>query len=572
VGIVHLTGAARDGFATVMPGKLWRFDGTAAVTRCSAGWPGTPGMFTDATIPKVRGFLDGKEVPIAVQALRGKHPDGSYRSIGVQVNAVASTVKRAFRLEIWSTARSGGNTLTWIEPTQELPGGEDATDWPAVSYKAVVACTDPEHLCDTFVALQPLMPVTEDGAAVEAWNAELEAKWTTVVAEGSQSGTAIYDHAQGCLAYYCRTGELSWYEWAYKWGVVLGGPVDGVSSSNLTIDRQLPDDPSECTNDATFNPEALVGSDAFCGSPQEQYSMRLWSNVTAYWTTAYRQPMRWVVRSANRSTWSITNLATTDALISTEYGLRFNFGTRFNAILAGYLVEATTELASSGEVPAGNLDNYPQIFGWLMDALEDNIYAEDDFRDGMVGLKPTNTDVVGINKVGDAGGSPVGAAGDWALFQTTIVAEFLMMYYDLVDDDARIPTWLAALGDIVAAQIRASNSGESGYPNSYVHCYFTITPASIPTSGLVGWTTPMFAPLFAWLWRHTSDTAWRDLHDNCIKPANLTDLTMQTKLWGELFGGTRQSAAYYRNGGTIRGTTGVHPTAITQPTTHATLG
>lgn len=572
MGIIFLDGVARDGFAAVTPGKLWRFDGTAAVTRCSAGWPGTPGMFTDATIPNVRGFVDGVEVPIAVQALRGKHPDGSYRAIGVQVRTVASFVKRAFRLEIWSTARSVGNTLAWIEPTQEVPGGEDATDWPAVVHKAVIAPTDPAYLCNTFVALQPLMPATEDVASVAAWTATMEAQWTASIANGTNGGTAIYDHALGCWAYYCRTGDRAWYEWAYKWGVVLGGPEPGSSSTAQTIDFTLSDNPGTPTNDAIWNPEGLTGSNSSGGSPNEQHSLRLWSSVASYWMTAYRQPMRYVARQANRATAYVTSLATADNLLSSQYSLRFNFGRSINAILAGYLVEATTEIASSGDVAAGNLDNYPQMFSWVLSVLENNEYALGDYRDGMVGLKSSTTDVVGINQVGDPGGSPVGAASDWQLFQTAVVAEFSMIYYDLVDDDPRIPVWLETMGTIVDGQTRASVSGESGYPASSVACYFTILPASIPASGLNGWTLPMHAPMLAWLWRYTNNTAWRDLCDAVIVPEQIDGLTMQTKLWGELWGGTRQAFAYYRNGGTIRGTTGIAGSGAVQPTTHAELG
>jgi hypothetical protein len=573
VGITHLTGAARDGFATVLPGKLWRFDGSAAVTRCTAGWPGKPGTFTSSNLANVRGFLDGKEVPIAVQALRGTHPDGSYRSLGVQVVGVASVVKRAFRLEVWSTARSEGNTLTWIEPTYEVPGGEDATDWPAISHNAVVACTEPEYLCDSFITLMPLIPAADDPATVAAWNAKLLDQWTSNVANGiGNAGGAIYDHAHGCYAYYCRTGDLDWYEWGHKWAVQMDG-AGGVGNSPLQAFSAVMSSNvnAVCTNNETFNPELIAGTyvlgnydPANCVGVNEAWSMRNWSAVSGYWFSTWRAPMRYISFTANRATWPVTSEATAGTELISG-GTRFNFGREINSILAGYLMECTTELSTSGGNPAGNLDNYGQMLEWVIDAIENRAWTAGDattcpWLTGMLGIAPgsLNDDaVVGIEN-----------------FQAAIPPEFLMMYYDLVKPDTRIPGMLLALGEIVEAQARATITGEPGFPTAWGTPYTDKDPVDIAagTEGVNGASFPMHAPLFAWLWANTGQTKWRDLCDNSIVPANITTLPLGLKYWGEMWGGTRQQVGYYRNGGTIRGTTGVHPTTIVQPTTHATLG
>jgi len=483
------------------------------------------------------------------------------------VVGVASVVKRAFRLEVWSTARSEGNTLTWIEPTYEVPGGEDATDWPAIGHNAVVACTDPEYLCDSFVALAPLIPVAEDPATVVSWTEEMVTQWNSNVATGVSSGGAIYDHSHGCYAYYCRTGDLDWYEWGHKWAVQIDGPEPGTSSTSHSFSYVLTDrDNSLCTNNDIFNPELIRGAlnAGNCIGPSEPWSLRIWSAVSGYWFSSWRTPMRFISWTANRATWPVTNRATAGTELFSA-GWRFNFGREVMSILAGYLTECTTEISTSGGNPAGTLDDYPQMLEWVIDGMEDRAWDATDattcpWLEGIVGIAPgslNDDSVVGVEN-----------------FQASVPAEFLMTYYDLVAPDSRIPGMLLTLGEYLELQTRASITGEPGFPNSYVTPYTDKDPVDIAagTEGGSGYTLPMHAPLFAWLWAHTADTKWRDLCDNAIKPANITGIGMQTKIWGELWGGMRQQVGYYRNGGAIRGMTGVHPTTIVQPTTHASLG
>lgn len=560
-------GVNRDGFATVLPAKAWQIKGAGKLCRATACAPGKPGVFTSANLANVRGFLDGVEVPIAVEAMRGTHPDGSYRSVGIQFRTVSWWFRRAFRVEVWDTPRSVENTLTWIEPTWEVPGGENATDWPAIENMAVFALTDAQYLCDSFVTLCPLTPVTGDTASVAAWTAEMESQWTSAVANGTSSGTAIYDHAHGCYTYYCRTGNLDWYEWGHQWAVKIDGPIPGTSSASHSISATLtPQLNAACTNNETFNPELVAGSlnASNCIGPSEAYSLRIWSAVSGYWFSSWRQPMRYISFTANRATWPVTSRASAGTeLIS--HGWRFNFGREIMSILAGYLTECTTELGSSGGNPAGNLDDYPTMLDWVIGAMEDRAWDATDaatcpWLEGIVGIVP-------------------GAQNDCLTtgvenFQASIPAEFLMAYYDLVEPDTRIPPMLLTLGEYLELQTRPSIVGEAGYPDSYITPYCDKDPVDI-ASGAVGgsgYTLPMHAPLFAWLWAYTGQTKWRDLCDNAIKPANITGLGMQTKIWGELWGGMRQQVGYYRAGNAIRALPAATSTAAVQPTTHATLG
>jgi len=546
VGITHLTGAARDGFATVMPGKLWRFDGSVGMTRCSAGWPGTPGMFTDATIPKVRGFLDGKEVPIAVQALRGKHPDGSYRSVGVQVVTPASTFKRAFRLEIWSTARSGGNTLTWIEPTYGLKSGESATDWPAVSYNAVVACTDAEHLCNSYVALQPLQPTADDGATSAAifgvGNGSTFDEWITFMDTKNVSpigeNGATYEMVHAFQTGYVRSGSTMMYERAHRWLVGQLGGSDYWSPTTDATDAYA----KIVTVDSTLPAKAGSG-DAGTGTEAHAGAHHGWA--TGYLMSGWKQPWR---KLAHHQSWRHG----THWVMGTN-GIRVNARWDCGVLVPAYTVEATMRVGGGwgdGRDPA--VRTYAAQLPALIDEFEEWVY--DDFStgyaDGVVGAKQTSVD-----------GSD---AGRFPLFQFMLVGNLYINYYNNVLADSRIPARLKIIADFVIAQ-STLNGGETEAYWPYV-----MTAGAPPSAGNTDpYWQGFWAELFGFMYAYETDPTDKALY---LKYLNIAMLDTQydtfspknTKAFGEYFG-LHQTASYYRDGGAVRGVTGAHPSAITEP-------
>jgi len=155
----------------------------------------------------------------------------------------------------------------------------------------------------------------------------------------------------------------------------------------------------------------------------------------------------------------------------------------------------------------------------------------------------------------------------------SVVAEYLMLYYDHVLADSRIPGMMQAIADFMISQCRLLKSGEAGFGmgSEYGHPYLPVAPAGLDDVECFPATMPMFAAMFAWVYRNTNNSTYLTWADRCMEPDNIapSHLDMQVKLWGEFFGGNRLSALYYRDGGAIRGTSGVHPSSITQPTIHA---
>ena len=530
--------------------STWRWDGNSGVVLVSSGFPLKPGQVTSGNLARVRVYVDGTEKSVAIQPLRGTFTDGSYRSLGIQFSHnLTNNTPISSTVVIDTVARYTGGSgadLTWAEPTY-------ITGDAKVTSRAVIAPTDPAHLCGTRACGMPLIPASSDNAVVTAMHTtEATNRWTGGVSSGTSPGTAIYNHVQGLFAMYCRTGTRSWYEAAYDWGLIFEGAQ--TNGWGLKIDYQTSSD----NTPTDINPEGLQGQNGSNGKPAEALAVRAGGNFAAYMFTAYAQPRRWIEYVTRQVGLVVINTyaAFRDWCITTIYGPRLNlYGKGLEATVYGYQLEGTTAINDAGNDGGSNDPNYEQKFDWMLDALDELKYNLGDYRDGMVGCRSTVADEV------ETGGE----VGQIPNFQITLTADFLIALY-AVRADSRIPTMLTILGDILIGQSRASNSGEDSYPDGWVAPYRT--EETVPSSGLNGWTLPMHANLFGWLYAYTANATYKTWGDRCLEPDNLTNLSFQTKIWGQCFGGQQQSYSYYREGGAV--IAGPNPT--TTPPLHATLG
>ena len=279
--------------------------------------------------------------------------------------------------------------------------------------------------------------------------------------------------------------------------------------------------------------------------------------------------------------------------------------------------------------------DYETFLPWTIDALVERTFAEPDFRHDLPGWSATITDT---DHSVDAG---------VANFMNIISAEHLMLYYDTVYPDPRIPGMIQRIADYTIEQSRAATATDhilyplAEWVSAYVDCLpagvvtasftattvngsptLTYTGGDIPfkdintnntlvgtglqaatlassftapnlitmsknatATGSITVTVPMngwtigtgMAALFAWVYAYTGTALYATWADRAAAVGNIAGygaggpLSYQTKIWGEFFGGAHMSWLYYRNGGTIRGTTGVHPTVITNPPAQPTL-
>lgn len=96
-GVDTITATAPDGVSAIIPVtvqphaasvidlRLVRFDSSTESVLVSSGVPLAPGQLRDTDLGKVRLTVNGREVPIHVAALHGRHRDGTVRSLLLQV-------------------------------------------------------------------------------------------------------------------------------------------------------------------------------------------------------------------------------------------------------------------------------------------------------------------------------------------------------------------------------------------------------------------------------------------------------------------------------------------------------
>lgn len=546
--LVILENVAEDGFATKIPAEVWRFDGNSGLVKVSAGFPCTPGLVSEANLDKVRVFVSGVEQRIAVEPLRGLHPDGSYRAIGIQLEKNL-TSGAPLAAEVWVGSRVRGTVdLLWEEPTAA-----------SMLNKAVIAPTDPQYLCDSYVALMPMQPQSADtGNAATFFNTDTGemADWLAYMDAQTPSpimAGATYEHVHAMQEAWLRTGVRAhyerWYTWLYAQMTaefyLPGASVGGNAYAKVTaVDPTLPE--PGATNEGLY---------------QEWHSMVVFGWATGYLLTAWKQPWR---QLSHKLSWTMNGAS---YAMSVDEIQRYNMSLVAGPLLAAYAVEATMQVGNGplgyGDGRDPNVRTFAaQLPSFLAD-LESHKYAAygSGFADGIIGQRQTATSSGSL------------AAGVFPLFQLMLAARALMWYYNNIAPDSRIPAWLKAMADLLVTQ--ATPAGDFAYwPYLLRDDDGFPPPDPIGEDGINTNTEPYWAAfyseLFGFMYAYETDPTgkatyltWlnRSLNRDGITAANFNKTG---KAFGEYFG-MHSSAAYYLAGGTVRGVVGAHPTVITEP-------
>lgn len=561
--LVILPTALEDGFATRIPAAAWRFDGGAGLRRVSHGFPMKPGQVTDANLDKVRVFLDGVEQAVAVVALRGRHPDGSHRSIGVQFRATVSFDPRAVEVWIGSVARKTVD-IAWIEPTNGVPVGEDATDWPAVTHRAVVACTDAEHLCGSYVALQPLQPAAQDSAQAKAYfgvdPTDEFGEWIDWIKPqmlgpsfGAVGSTATYEMHHAMMTAYIRSGRRDLYEQMFE----------GFYSQMTTVNPGTPVALSSFVPGANqgeafakvvgADPTMPVSVDGTSGLQPEWHTQLVFGWATGYLLTGWKQPWRllsyWISWQAGDATYAYS-----------QWAPRFNMGLIGPMVsAAAYCVEATMQVAGgygAGRDP--NVRTFGSQFAAIMAEMLAKVYSGfgSGFADGLV---------AGGAQTADGDIALSGGAGIFPNFQQMVTQRFLMFYYNNVEPLAWIPGAVKGSCDYISDQYTEIGGNQISGP--YWMRDHLGTPPPPPEVGEPFWAG-FYTEMFGFAYAHETDPVKKAKYltwlGYCMERSQYNTFTKTTKAFGEYWG-MHQSSAYYLDGGTVRGILGAHPTTIAEP-------
>lgn len=188
--------------ASVIPLKVRRFDGRSGVVTVSNGIPLPPGKVKPGDVGNVRVFVNGQEQRIYVEALHGRHRDGSLRSILVQFEYPIDNA-----LGIPAELRFGSRRGT----------PDIARTTPSAQPRAVALPSSPEYLVSTLVGgqLSPATRAAPLGSLIAAHDADYayfgDAIWGKI-GPSLGRGTAFYEHVLTAYQYWLRTADSKWFE------------------------------------------------------------------------------------------------------------------------------------------------------------------------------------------------------------------------------------------------------------------------------------------------------------------------------------------------------------------------
>lgn len=188
--------------SSVVELKVRRFDGRSGEVLVSNGIPLPPGRLRPGELANVRLLVEGQEQRIYVEALEGRHPDGSLRSILVQ-----------FRYNIPGPLGIPAELQFGVRrATLDIAKTDPPSDPPAVALPV-----SPAYLVSTLVGgrLTTAAQTSTFGSLVAAHDADFgtlgDVVWSRVGASLGR-GTAVYEHAFTAYQYWLRTGNPVWWQ------------------------------------------------------------------------------------------------------------------------------------------------------------------------------------------------------------------------------------------------------------------------------------------------------------------------------------------------------------------------
>ena len=180
----------------------------------SSGFPLPEGLVTEQMIfdGKIKILVNSVEVAANVSALRGRHNDGTLRSMLIQFNYPMAQGATASAQVI---VDNGVRTLTdpaYVRPTYDM-----------VVNNNIIVPSDNNYLVTTGITLRGLIPEGEGSVSEERFYTDMAKdryNWMVAREDDPSNGTegmASYDHVSAILSLWARSGEVKYQEEAVKW-------------------------------------------------------------------------------------------------------------------------------------------------------------------------------------------------------------------------------------------------------------------------------------------------------------------------------------------------------------------
>jgi len=296
----------------------------------SNGFPLPSGIVSERIIRdgQIKILIEGKEVAANVSALRGRHHDGSLRSMLIQFTLMSKKNVLSAKIVI------DGGERSYSDPDYQRP------TYDMLQNNNLILPVNPDYICSTGITFQQLLPFGDGSASEE--------KQFTILAENrfdaiKHRGTATYEHPKGLFALWSRSGEVKYFNKA------LEEIINGWAGYNF------PDPGAETTNADITNPDKIewpnqTSNSSFQIGP-EWHNSRTMSYAIAYLLTGYRDFWSAVAATVPGGLFYQGDIADTqqganEVIIRSHYNNpRYNYGI-YAPILTALLIDATIQVPS----------------------------------------------------------------------------------------------------------------------------------------------------------------------------------------------------------------------------------
>ncbi|KKP67425.1 MAG: hypothetical protein UR66_C0015G0010 [Candidatus Moranbacteria bacterium GW2011_GWE1_35_17] len=338
--------------ATTIEAQVVRNQAGSGSTLISSGFPLPPGLVTEAMINNgtIRVIVSGAEVATNISALRGRHQDGTLRSMLIQFNYAMAQNE-----EINAQIIIDGGTRQFSDPTYQRP------TFDIVNHNNIILPTDPNYLASTQITFQSLLPIGTATVAEEKQYTTLADNRFDALAISGLTGTARYEEVRAMLSLWVRSGNIKYFNHAVSYAIDwLDYSTPGSAAS------------PDCKADEYVNPDGrAVTSNTTCGLAAEWQFARVLSYADMYLLTGYRDFWSIVAYNAQVQQAAITNqtIATTQIIKLGGYDLpRYNYASRYGALIAAMMIDATIPI-SGQYITARQLDWSDQL-EWTLNAID----------------------------------------------------------------------------------------------------------------------------------------------------------------------------------------------------------
>lgn len=262
---------------TVVNARITRNEPGSGPCLISSGFPVPEGLVSEDMVRsgKIIVRIDDVEQTCNITGLRGRHNDGTLRSVLIQLTVdMAQGETLDATVEFDSEAERANPDPDYVLPT-----------WAMFQNNNNILPTDSTYLCTTQIALRKFSPVgTGTAEDIKLYDTYLDDRFNYLEGLGDDpvawSGSASYEAPIGMLAAWCRTGDSKYFDQALF---------------NIKVKRlgyYTPEDPEPspaCKCVPIVNPDGRVHDNAQkCGVPAQWHSPMTLSFAAAYLMTGFR--------------------------------------------------------------------------------------------------------------------------------------------------------------------------------------------------------------------------------------------------------------------------------------------